>query len=1247
MRCPKCQAEIPADQKFCGSCGARLTITCPECGSDNPPANQLCGSCGKPLPWVCPSCGAQNPASSKFCGQCGGPRAAAPQKVDVAQLLGSMRGQMRRYLPQQLAQRLDQGVREPAGTRRNVTVLMADLTGFTSLSETLDPEDVTNMVNTWFERAVSIISEYDGYVDKFEGDQVMALFGAPIAVDRAPERALRVADKMIATIAELDREAQAQPAGGLQIHVAINTGDVVAGEVGGAGEYQYTAMGPAVNAAARLVNIAQAGQIVVGEETYRRTQNVAEYQPLQPARVKGIPRPLKPHLLLRLLPPRETRARAAVMVGRHKEMEVLRDSWHLASQGEGQIVGIGGEAGVGKSTLAQQFCQQVAGEAAVLTSHCFSYASRVPYLPLTELLRTALSLPQEDARLRETIRQRLQAIDPQLNEWAPYFGSLLGVSEDQAAIAPIEARDRREATYQGLRALIFALAAQRPVILLMDDLHWADEISVDFLDSLVPRIANRRLLLVTLFRPDFSHQWVRRPNYSHIGLERLSPQDSESLADLLIQQRHLPERFKALLVERSDGNPFFMGEIARTIEEQSRTRAPEEEWQPGIPDTVEEILMVRIDGLPPAAQRVLHLASVVGREVSFPILRSLVQDTIPLRPAVEELVQAELLREVNLEAEGTYEFEHHLVQEVVYSHLLKRDRERLHLQVAKALRAHLARRLKGNHAVLAYHYERAHAWEQALRFSVLAALEAQSNYAHAHTLSFAEKAIHAAHQLPRTGFSLAWEIPAHWCNSHVLRMRGQVQPALSASIRALQLARQLNWPDKVGLAYYDVGFSYQVAGDYEKAKQCFRGALQVWQRAKMPEGELRAHVALGACYYYLGRHDLNQQHIERAMQLAEQVPWNVAVTTVMSGAYNNAGDLYHWLGNNDEALRYFGKALDLARSPARRQDLKNLAPPNKRGEAWALGNIGLVHASRADYAQAFDYISQALELASLVEEHFFECLLHTDMSHYLLLTGALQPALQHANDAVRLAQTIGHAESIARALLTLACVKAEFNQQAEAFTLANQARGHAHAVGSQEVSGLAHRTTGLLLAQHLCALDDALAHLRVARQLFHLGRNSKQEAATAVSHASVLVSLHHPQAAARVAERAIVFLRQAEAHYHIAEALAVLGRAHAALGNDDQAQSIFTEALAVTERVACSPLLWRLHAHIARWHASRQRSDQAEQHWKEADRLIQAAAGTLSAEPLRQGFLAAWDRQNIARRLPQECSPEAPAGPRP
>jgi len=256
-------------------------------------------------------------------------------------------------------------------------------------------------------------------------------------------------------------------------------------------------------------------------------------------------------------------------------------------------------------------------------------------LPLTELLRTALSLAGEDGGLRESIQERLRGIDPELNEWAPYFGSLLGVPEDQAAVAHIDARQRREATFQGLRALIFALAAKRPLVLLMDDLHWADELTVDFLDALVPRIASRPILLLVLFRPDFAHQWVRRPNYSHIGLERLGPQESEALATVLVEQRHIPARFKSLLVERSEGNPLFMGEIARTIEEQSRAHVPEEEWQPGIPDTVEEILMVRIDGLPAQAKHVLQVASVVGRVATLAILHSLVEPGFPLRAAVE------------------------------------------------------------------------------------------------------------------------------------------------------------------------------------------------------------------------------------------------------------------------------------------------------------------------------------------------------------------------------------------------------------------------------------------------------------------------------------------------------------------------------------------------------------------------------------------------------------------------------------
>lgn len=707
------------------------------------------------------------------------------------------------------------------GERRQVTVMFADLSGFTALAERMDPEQVRDLVNTCFECLLPVITAYGGTVETFIGDEVMALFGAPVAHENDPERAIRAALGMMVALEGFNTSHHTD----LGIHIGINTGLVIAGDIGVPSQRQYSVMGDAVNLASRLADLATRGQILVGHDTYRLTASLFEFEAREAVHVQGRSEAVAVYRVLRARGPGEV-ARSpaglcALLVGRDTECAMLTRCLERLQAGEGQVVAVMGEPGIGKSRLmAEMRRMPLAQDVSWIEGRALSYGGSLAYMPFQEVLRAALGAVQEDnpQALRERLRERLRALFPhRFAEVYPYLGRLLTVpleAEFETMLSYLDAESLKWQTMRVMGDLLTRLAQERPLVLVLEDLHWADPSSVDLLEYLLPLTESVPLMLVFVFRPqEEASCWrVQRKavqelahRYTEIRLRALSPDESEQLMEQLLAARDLPEALSRLVLDRAEGNPLFVEEIVRSLVESGaivredgrwRLKAPVDEI--AVPDTLQGVLMARIDRLAEDTRRVLQLAAVIGRIFPARLLAAISDMDKDLERHLDTLQRLELIRERSRTPEIEYIFKHALIQETAYHSLLLQRRREIHRRIGECIEELFAGRLEEHYGLLAHHYSMAEEHERALHYLLAAGDQARLAYALEEALDFYRRA----------------------------------------------MARQRIIGDEEGLArtLLKQGLVYQLRFDCEQARSSFEESFALWQRIEAGHSPRPAQV---------------------------------------------------------------------------------------------------------------------------------------------------------------------------------------------------------------------------------------------------------------------------------------------------------------------------------------------------------------------------------------------------------------------
>src|SRR5262245_58422307 len=654
MRCPRCQHESPAGSSFCLECGARLGCTCGSCGTDLPAGSKFCNRCGTAV-------------SSSTAVQ---PRFSSPET----------------YTPKHLAEKILTSKAALEGERKQVTVLFADLKGSMELLADRDPEEARKLLDPVLERMMEAVHRYEGTVNQVMGDGIMALFGAPLAHEDHAVRACYAALRMQAAVKRYAEDVRRAEGVAVQIRVGVNSGEVVVRSIGNDLRMDYTAVGQTTHMAARMEQLATPGTILMTADVLRLAEGYVEVKPLGPVNVKGLGGPAEVFEMTGAGSVR-TRLQASAtrgltrFVGRDDEVEQLRHAQEQAAGGRGQLVAVVGEPGVGKSRLFYEFVRSHRTDGwRVLESSSVSYGKATAYLPVIELLRSYFRIDASDdiRSVRAKVTGTVLTLDRALEDAiAPLLALLDALPGDDLLLA-LEPAHRRQRTLGAVKQVLLRESQVQPLVAVFEDLHWIDTETQAVLDTLVESLPSARVLLCVNYRPEYRHTWGSKTYYRQLRIDPLPRESAAELLGALIGDDPALGRFTQLLIERTEGNPFFLEESVRTLVEMGvvvgetghrRLTRPVEVIQ--IPPSVQAILAARIDRLESQDKQLLQTAAVIGTEVSFALLRAVAdRPDEALHAALARLQGAEFLYESSLFPEVEYTFKHALTHEVAYGSLL-------------------------------------------------------------------------------------------------------------------------------------------------------------------------------------------------------------------------------------------------------------------------------------------------------------------------------------------------------------------------------------------------------------------------------------------------------------------------------------------------------------------------------------------------------------------------------------------------
>ncbi|MFQ5409635.1 MAG: adenylate/guanylate cyclase domain-containing protein, partial [Anaerolineales bacterium] len=788
--CPHCGEDNRPGVSFCEYCGRLLAERCPRCGFDRLPDGNFCGRCGIPL----------HPRAYLALGEAGQTGArAAMQPVAVKErqpptaggegkaasrpqpAVGGSQSALDQYLPRELRAKLDaaRAGGSMAGERRVVSILFCDVKGSTAAAEQLDPEEWTEIINGAFEFMIKPVYKYEGMVARLMGDAILAFFGAPIAHEDDPQRAVLAGLDIVQNIRVFREQVRRDWGLEIDVRVGINTGMVVVGAVGSDLRMEYTATGDAINLAARMEQTAKPGTVQIAADTYKLVRSLFDVWELGGIEVKGKSEPVQAYRVIGRVRAGE-RVRGieglhADMVGRDRETAILRDTLSGLQQGIGRIVCLVGEAGLGKSRMLREWRAAAhAGDAQpvqFIEASSLSYETAQPYGLVKRLLRrwagSDFDVPNEE--LHNKLKPLFVGLDSdRVLRAEKALGTLFGFINEGTA-PPLEGETFKRELFSAVSAMLRAHVAAHPSVVILDDVHWADTVSIELLLHLLPLADETALVLVCAFRPNrdapvwqfkttADEQYHHR--YTEIELSTLSDFDTQELISRLLAIAEIPDILRQRIQERAGGNPLYVEEVVRTLIDNGTVVAVERRangdmqryWQAtgdtasmAIPDSLQSLLAARIDRLEEETRSTLQLAAVIGRTFFERVLTAIgEQEALPppeLAQRLGALVRMEMIQEAARVPEVEYRFRNPLTQVVVYETILLKRRREFHRRVGDAMEALFPERLDELAHQLAFHFGQAGEVGRAVEFHSRAGDAAFRLYANAEAIAHYESAL--------------------------------------------------------------------------------------------------------------------------------------------------------------------------------------------------------------------------------------------------------------------------------------------------------------------------------------------------------------------------------------------------------------------------------------------------------------------------------------------------------------------------
>jgi len=721
MKCPECQFENRETAKFCSECGFKFGTTCPKCKHKIKPGSKFCDECGYDLRR----------------------RKEAPA-IDYSK--------PQSYTPKFLADKILTTRSSIEGERKLVTVLFADVANYTTISEKLGPEDVHQIMDGCFQILLDEIHKYEGTINQFTGDGVMALFGAPLAHEDHAQRACYAAHSIQKALENYEENIKKGFGTDFKMRLGLNSGPVVVGSIGDDLRMDYTAIGDTSNLASRIESVAGPGSILVSKHTHRLGKDFFEFKFLGIIEVKGKEAPQEVYELIKAGEV-DTRIAASAakgltrFIGRKNTMAAIRNAWDKARAGSGQVVGIVGEAGIGKSRLLLEFRNTLnPGDFTFLEGRCLHYGGYMAYLPFLDILKLHFRVEEGEGEsaITSKIKDKLTELDAALVPITlSAFQDLLSLKTEDENWLNLEPKEKRSRTFEALRNLLISVSRKRPLVVAIEDLHWMDKTSEEFLNYFIDWLAQSPILLILLYRPEYIHQLGSKSYYTKIGLSQLTSQSSAELIRAILYDCEIDPGLEKLIMDRSAGTPFYIEELAFSLLENGSiqremnqcylAKAPKDIQ---VPDTIHGIIAARMDRLEDNQKRTMQVASVIGRDFAFRILQVITGMQEELKSYLLNLQGLEFIYEKRLFPELEYIFKHALTQEVAYNSLLLGRRKELHNKIGKAIEKIYPERLEEFYEMLAYHYYTAQNWTKALNYLVRAGDKVAAAYANQEALDY-------------------------------------------------------------------------------------------------------------------------------------------------------------------------------------------------------------------------------------------------------------------------------------------------------------------------------------------------------------------------------------------------------------------------------------------------------------------------------------------------------------------------------
>jgi class 3 adenylate cyclase/tetratricopeptide (TPR) repeat protein len=843
MQCPKCQFENREWAKFCIECGNELEVNCSKCSHVNPPGSKFCEECGFQL---------------------GLPSAPAPQELSFDQKLIKIE----KYLPKGLAEKILSQKEKIEGERKQVTVMFCDMEGFTALSEKLGIEEAYSIMDQVYEILIHKVHNYEGTVNEMTGDGIMALFGAPIALEDAPQRAIR---SSLAIHREMSKfsdklKQERKDVQLLKMRIGIHTGPVVVGTLGNDLRVEFKAVGDTVNLASRIEALAEPGTSWVSEEAFKLTEGFFRFEALGQKQVKGKEEPVN---VYRVIAPSTRRTRFDVsaergltpFVGRERELELLLEGFERAKDGRGQAFSIVSEAGVGKSRLLYEFRKAVTNtDVTFLEGRCLSYSRGIAYHPVIDIMKANFDIRETDrqSQIRKKVKSGLKILGADEASTLPYLLELLSVKDSGIDKIPISPEARKDRIIEAINRIVLKGSEIRPLIMAFEDLHWSDKSSEDSLKYLLDCITGARTFLIFTNRPEFVPSWGGRSYHSQVTLNRLSNHETLAMVTYLLGTEEIARDLEELILEKTEGIPFFIEEFIRSLKdlkiierENNKYYLSKDIRDVSIPSTIQDVIMARVDALPESAKEILQTGSTVEREFSYELIKRVTGlREQELLSNLSVLKDSELLYERGIYPQSIYIFKNALTREVVYNSILTKRKKKLHGEIGNAIEKVHKDNINEHYGVLTEHYIESENYQKGAEYSKSAGKRAARAACHKEAIEYAKKRVLCLERLPKTDATQRKVIDARTVLAGYYSSLAHLVEAKKAIAPVIDLALELNYQKRLPGIYTAMGlYSLLVEEDFSKG---FRHLNAVFKISDKAGASLSHYMPVFFSSYYLG-----------------------------------------------------------------------------------------------------------------------------------------------------------------------------------------------------------------------------------------------------------------------------------------------------------------------------------------------------------------------------------------------------------